>query len=399
MIKLGPLFAGMNLKKWSEGNLLQGFGINAYAYPGYKGHPGIDLYAPKGTPIWAAYDAKVIFAGWNGRPGGYEVWLETADIEGRKYQLKYAHVQNVKVKEGTLVKMGQVICEMGNSGQDGAGQEFPVSNWGNINPGGNKTHCHFSVLSYKFDGLNYNPEFLDNGYQGNIDPLPYFSEIPFIPKPDPQPTPSAPQGPTITLMSQRDSRWRSMKLGTSKTLTIGSHGCALTCIGMLTGLTPDYLNKKVAFLGEDLINWSKTATILGMEWTGSKNTPDFYPVIAETTLDGHQHFVVVDKDGLQYDPWTGTTTRKYKLKSYRNIRIKGVTMDFRAQANDVLNKFTGRDNNSPDTEALAEAWAKGDAAKSKEIINRYRTQYPLGSGGTVDALIQDIQSVINKYKK
>lgn len=75
---------------------------------------------------------------------------------------------------------------------------------------------------------------------------------------------------------------------------------------------------------------------------------------------------------------------------------EGEDMDYRPQANDVLSKFSGKDNNSPDTEALANAWIIGDGAKSREIINRYRTQYPLGSG--VDVLIKDIQNVIDKYK-
>lgn len=57
---------------------------------------------------------------------------------------------------------------------------------------------------------------------------------------------------------------------------------------------------------------------------------------------------------------------------------EGEIMDYWAQANDTLSKFTGKENNDPDARTLADAWARGDGAKSKEIINKYRTQYPLG---------------------
>lgn len=54
--------------------------------------------------------------------------------------------------------------------------------------------------------------------------------------------------------SQRDPRWQATKLGFDTRLTIGSDGCALTCLAMLaTGFghpeTPDTLNKKLIKLG------------------------------------------------------------------------------------------------------------------------------------------------------
>ena len=56
------------------------------------------------------------------------------------------------------------------------------------------------------------------------------------------------------LLSQNDPRWKDIKLGFSTSVTIGSQGCALTCLAMMaTGYgykeTPETLNKKLVGLG------------------------------------------------------------------------------------------------------------------------------------------------------
>jgi hypothetical protein len=59
---------------------------------------------------------------------------------------------------------------------------------------------------------------------------------------------------TPNSLSQRDPRWSEIKLGFSTSLTIGTEGCALTCLAMMaTGYgypeTPETLNKKLIALG------------------------------------------------------------------------------------------------------------------------------------------------------
>ena len=59
---------------------------------------------------------------------------------------------------------------------------------------------------------------------------------------------------TPNSLSQNDPRWKDLKLGFSTTVTIGSQGCALTCLAMMaTGYgykeTPETLNKKLLGLG------------------------------------------------------------------------------------------------------------------------------------------------------
>jgi len=74
-------------------------------------HPGIDLAASPGTPIKAANGGRVIFAGWNGFGYGYMVAL----IHGPTMTV-YGHMQAYYVNCGQDVAAGQVIGEVGSSG-------------------------------------------------------------------------------------------------------------------------------------------------------------------------------------------------------------------------------------------------------------------------------------------
>ena len=77
-----------------------------------RGHSGLDIAAPEGTPILAADAGEVLKAYWNsdgyggliiiGHPSGYETW--------------YAHLDNFEVEKGGQVTRGQVIGEMGSTG-------------------------------------------------------------------------------------------------------------------------------------------------------------------------------------------------------------------------------------------------------------------------------------------
>lgn len=78
-----------------------------------RAHKGTDYAAPTGTPIKAAGDGKVIFAG---RKGGYG---NTIIIQhGSKYQTLYAHLSkfNRNTKTGRYVKQGQVVGYVGMTG-------------------------------------------------------------------------------------------------------------------------------------------------------------------------------------------------------------------------------------------------------------------------------------------
>ncbi len=78
-----------------------------------RAHKGVDYAAPRGTPIKAAGDGKVLLAG---RRGGYG---NTVILQhGNTYTTLYGHMQGFAkgVKTGGTVKQGQVIGYIGTTG-------------------------------------------------------------------------------------------------------------------------------------------------------------------------------------------------------------------------------------------------------------------------------------------
>lgn len=78
-----------------------------------RAHKGVDYAAPSGTPVRAAGDGKVIFAGVN---GGYGNMIKLQ--HGKTYQTRYAHLKKYAkgIRSGKYVKQGQIIGYVGSSG-------------------------------------------------------------------------------------------------------------------------------------------------------------------------------------------------------------------------------------------------------------------------------------------
>ncbi len=81
-----------------------------------KQHQGIDFAAPKGTPVIAAADGKVVFTKYHPNGYGKHILIQHGD----KWQTKYAQLSEMMVEEGDLVKKGQLIGEVGSSGRSTA---------------------------------------------------------------------------------------------------------------------------------------------------------------------------------------------------------------------------------------------------------------------------------------
>ncbi len=77
-----------------------------------KLHKGIDFTAPRGTPIQASGDGKVIKVKNLRRGYGKHVIID----HGYGYESLYAHMSKIFVKVGDRVKRGQKIGEVGSSG-------------------------------------------------------------------------------------------------------------------------------------------------------------------------------------------------------------------------------------------------------------------------------------------
>ncbi|MBT3414020.1 MAG: M23 family metallopeptidase, partial [Nitrospina sp.] len=104
----------------TKGTLTSRFGMRN----GRK-HEGIDIAAPKGTPVHSAADGNVVFSGWG--PTGYGKMV----IIKHKHHLTtlYAHNSKLLVKKGSRVKQGQRISLMGNTGRStGPHLHFEVRN-------------------------------------------------------------------------------------------------------------------------------------------------------------------------------------------------------------------------------------------------------------------------------
>jgi murein DD-endopeptidase MepM/ murein hydrolase activator NlpD len=74
-------------------------------------HAGIDVAAPKGTPIVAAMSGKVIYSG---RRSGYGKIVILSHSSG--YSTRYGHCSSLLVKKGQYVKAGQTIARVGATG-------------------------------------------------------------------------------------------------------------------------------------------------------------------------------------------------------------------------------------------------------------------------------------------
>lgn len=96
-----------------------------------RGHKGIDMCAPKGTPVFAVAAGTVISAGWDGNYG-YSVVVD----HGNGIRTRYAHESALTVKKGQTVAQGDQLGLVGSTG----------------NSTGN--HLHFEVL---VNGVRKNP--------------------------------------------------------------------------------------------------------------------------------------------------------------------------------------------------------------------------------------------------
>ena len=101
----------MNLRKPFNGNypVTQHFG-DTFTDP--KGHKGIDYALPLGTPVFAAADGMVTFAGMDSTGYGNCVIIRHGDGSGTVY----AHLDSLMVKEQHFIIAGIGIGFSGNTG-------------------------------------------------------------------------------------------------------------------------------------------------------------------------------------------------------------------------------------------------------------------------------------------
>ncbi len=111
---------------------------------GTRDHHGVDIFAPRHTPVLAPSNSSVTRVG-EGKIGGRYVWLYDSK---RSMYLYFAHLETRDVERGDRVKAGQQIGTVGNSG----------------NARTTAPHLHFGIYS-----------------NGPIDPFSFIAETDTIP--------------------------------------------------------------------------------------------------------------------------------------------------------------------------------------------------------------------------
>ncbi len=86
--------------------------VSSYVGDG-RGHKGMDLVSPAGTPIYAATGGTVTFSGWDTSGYGYKIVIKHTG----GYETLYAHCSALYVKKGDVVTMGETIGAVGTTGR------------------------------------------------------------------------------------------------------------------------------------------------------------------------------------------------------------------------------------------------------------------------------------------
>jgi len=94
-------------------------------------HKGVDIRGKLGEPVYAANSGKVVYAG-SGLVGYGKLLIVKHD---RQYLSAYGHNSKLLVKEGALVKAGQKVATVGDSGTDKVMLHFEIRRNGKpVNP-------------------------------------------------------------------------------------------------------------------------------------------------------------------------------------------------------------------------------------------------------------------------
>jgi murein DD-endopeptidase MepM/ murein hydrolase activator NlpD len=105
---------------------------------GGRTHKGTDVFASKGTRVFAVTDGRVRIS--NGGLGGKSVWLYGSD--GNAYY--YAHLDSWQVANGARVSQGDVVATVGNTGNARGGANHTHFQ---LHPGGGSPRNPYPTLA------------------------------------------------------------------------------------------------------------------------------------------------------------------------------------------------------------------------------------------------------------
>ncbi|MGB5818002.1 MAG: M23 family metallopeptidase [Saonia sp.] len=104
-------------------------GTLSQAYDTQKKHYAVDIVAPKDTPVKAVADGTVIFSEWTTETG-YVIILEHKD----GLLSVYKHNGSLNKDQGDIIRAGEVIASVGNTGELTTGPHLHFELWSNGSP-------------------------------------------------------------------------------------------------------------------------------------------------------------------------------------------------------------------------------------------------------------------------
>ncbi len=98
-----------------RGRITSAFGKRTDPFSGSSAfHPGMDISAPNGTPVWATADGIVVGTGWESGGLGRTIAIS----HGRAgFGTRYGHLKDSLVRVGQVVRRGEVIGSVGATGR------------------------------------------------------------------------------------------------------------------------------------------------------------------------------------------------------------------------------------------------------------------------------------------
>ncbi len=130
----GGIVAVPSQKPVKEFRYTSGFGVRGNPFSGRGGemHPGMDMAAPTGTPVYATADGIVSRA--EHTTGGYGNLVQLE--HGKGLETRYGHLSQILVHDGQSVHRGDLIALVGSTGRSTG------------------SHLHYEV---RIDGRAVNP--------------------------------------------------------------------------------------------------------------------------------------------------------------------------------------------------------------------------------------------------
>jgi murein DD-endopeptidase MepM/ murein hydrolase activator NlpD len=93
-------------------------------YSTVLGHLGVDIAGKEGSPVVAAAAGKVVFADWT-----YDYGYQMIVAHGEGYMTVYKHNQALLKTVGSVVKRGEMIALLGNTGWTSRGPHLHFEVW------------------------------------------------------------------------------------------------------------------------------------------------------------------------------------------------------------------------------------------------------------------------------